>query len=313
MPDDSEFKTVIAADEPAVPAGGKAEKAFLIMLSGNAVGEVYTLTHERLLGRGQQCDLRIQGEGISRRHARLTATGDSYLLEDLRSTNGTFINGERVSSTVLKDGDKIQIGDSVVLKFTRSDEFEEEFQRQMYESASRDGLTRVFNKRYFLDRLDSEYSYARRHGSSLALLMFDLDHFKKINDTHGHIAGDRVLVDLAKRVTGVIRNEDVFARYGGEEFVILSRNTDLDTVHPLAERVRESVADHEFIHEGERLAVTVSVGVAALPHDEVSCADDLVSVADRALYAAKRAGRNRVVLFEGGPESEGGGGGSGAT
>jgi PleD family two-component response regulator len=155
-------------------------------------------------------------------HARLSVQGVEVYIEDLKSANGTQVNGEKVTSRVpLRDGDKITAGATTILKFTYGDDLEETFQRKLLEAAIRDGLTKAYNKQYFLERLDTEVAFAQRHKTSLSLLMLDVDHFKRINDTFGHPRGDEVLVKLAGVVHETIRKEDVFTRYGGEEFAIL--------------------------------------------------------------------------------------------
>jgi two-component system cell cycle response regulator len=290
MDDESEFKTVISEDRSDVSSlGERTTRAYLVLLSGSNVGEMFALGQDQVLGRGKEADLHLRGEGISRRHARLFTEQD-----------GSFVNGERVSRAVLKDGDKIQVGDSIILKFSYQDDLDENFQRRLYESALHDALTGTYNKRYFLEQLNLELGFARRHQAQLALILFDLDHFKSVNDTHGHAAGDYVLREMARVVSGVIRHEDVFARYGGEEFVVLSRSTDIISARVMAERIRRTVAGHAFVYEQHRLQVTVSIGVAAYPDVEVGADEDLVIAADRALYDAKRGGRNRVVAAEGG-------------
>jgi two-component system, cell cycle response regulator len=294
--DEWETKTVISTRKPA--GISSSNRAYLILLAGSSVGEMFALKEVQTIGRGQQAEVRIRGDGISRQHARIISTDKEVFLEDLGSTNGTYVNGKRITRTVLKDGDKIQIGNSIILKFTYHDDLEEDFQRQMYDSASRDGLTRVFNKRYFLDHLDTELGYARRHGSPLSLLLFDLDHFKKVNDTYGHPAGDYVLVTVTKLVASAVRREDVFARYGGEEFVVLSRNTDLTSAYRVAERIRKSVEEFAFKYEGNQMKITVSIGIAGLPNKDIKEAEQFIIAADQALYEAKNNGRNKTVVKE---------------
>jgi diguanylate cyclase (GGDEF)-like protein len=297
MQDDWEDKTVVATSlAPAAPTGGK--RAQLVVLAGSNVGEMYNLQGTLVLGRGRDADIRVQGDGISRQHARMKVGTDAVEFEDLGSTNGSFVNGERVARCALQDGDKIQLGSATILKFTYQDEIDEDFQRQMFESASRDALTQVYNKRFFLERLHSEFAFAMRHGALLSLIIFDIDHFKAINDTYGHLAGDYVLATLAKTVVPMIRSEDVFARYGGEEFVIMSRSTDPPSAAVVSERVRQHVEKYAFEYEGKRIPVTVSLGVAGMPHAEIKAPEDLLARADRALYEAKRAGRNRMVQAE---------------
>jgi diguanylate cyclase (GGDEF)-like protein len=166
----------------------------------------------------------------------------------------------------------------------------------MIDAALRDGLTRIYNKKFFLDRLETEFAYARRHKSVLSLVMFDVDYFKRVNDTHGHLAGDAVLVHLSRITQATIRTEDVLARYGGEEFAVICRGTPLLNAGVLGERLRTRVELENFDYQGTRLPVTISVGVAALPEANVSLASELIRDADSALYEAKRTGRNRVCM-----------------
>lgn len=296
--EEDEDRTVIAAKVP-LPKSGKNDKAYLIVLSGSNVGEMYKLDKALVMGRGQVADVRVADDGISRQHARVFIDDDGVLVEDLQSTNGTFVNGVPVvGKLALKDGDKIQLGSTTILKFSYHDQLEEQFQKQMYESALRDGLTKLFNRRYFLDRLDSEFAYMLRHQTPLALLIFDIDYFKKINDTHGHPAGDYVLTTLASGLSRSVRTEDVFARYGGEEFVFLCRGIDLAGGTRFAERMRNAVISHRFVHEGKAIPVTISIGVAAVPDPRVKQPAQLVALADEALYQAKAQGRNRSVAAE---------------
>jgi diguanylate cyclase (GGDEF)-like protein len=273
------------------------DRAYLIVLAGTSVGEMFKIVQETtVIGRAQQSDVHVVDDGISRRHAEIIHDDNGRLvIRDLNSTNGTFCNGARVVEHELQDGDKIQIGSTTILKFTFHDSLDETFQRQMYESALRDGLTKIFNKKYFIDRLDSEFAYAARHKSPLSLVLFDVDHFKRINDSHGHLAGDHALAALAQVVLSTIRQEDVFARYGGEEFAVICRGVDLEGAMMFGERLRLLVAEQPISYHGIELALTVSVGVATLSDVGMRNPADLVALADEALYQAKNEGRNRVV------------------
>ena len=266
------------------------DKAYLIVLAGSNVGEMYRLEGpESVIGRASNATIRLSDDGISRRHARLLQLAGEVILEDLKSANGTLVNGEAISQRSLQDGDKIRLGSTTILKFTYHDHLDESFQQQMYDAALRDGLTKAYNKKYFLDRLETEIAYAKRHRADLSLCVFDVDHFKRVNDLYGHLAGDAVLIKLAKIAMGTVRTEDIFARYGGEEFAVICR----------AERLRSLVEHTSFEHEGTRLPVTISLGVAAYPDLDVQTAAELIAAADEALYDAKRGGRNRVVLKPG--------------
>jgi diguanylate cyclase (GGDEF)-like protein len=284
---------------PPAQAGGKRDRAYLVVLAGASVGEMYKVEGDRtVIGRGQKAQIRLFDDGISREHAQLVIEDGSIYLQDLGSTNGTFCNGLKVDRKQLIDGDKILVGSTTILKFTYHDNLDEMFQKQMYESALRDGLTKAFNKKYFTDRLESEFTFATRHASSLALVLFDIDHFKQVNDTFGHQAGDHVLSEISKLLSGALRAEDVFARYGGEEFAVICRGNDEIQAQVVGERLRKAVEGHRFVHEGRPIPVTISVGIAVLPNPAVKDATDIVSFADQALYKSKNAGRNRVTIHE---------------
>jgi two-component system cell cycle response regulator len=297
VPLDWDDETKISAkEELSRPTPKDRDRAYLIVLAGSSVGEMYKITAEStVIGRGQQADIQVIDEGISRRHAEIVHEGDTIIIRDLGSTNGTYCNGDKIGEHQLSDGDKIQVGSTTILKFTFHDSLDESFQRQMYESALRDGLTKIFNMKYFLDRLESEFAYAVRHRTPLSLVMFDIDHFKKINDTHGHLAGDYALSTLAKVVQDTIRQEDVFARYGGEEFAVICRGIDLGGALAFGERIRRCVDAQAFVYNETDIKVTVSVGVAAVPEVGMKEPQELVGAADDALYQAKRQGRNRVI------------------
>ncbi len=199
--------------------------ASFIVLTGSQAGKMYKLEHDELLvGRAPEAAIRIEDDGVSRRHATITTQTDgAVVIVDLNSTNGTFCNGETIETRTLQDGDKIQIGTTTILKFSFQDSVEEDFQRRQYESATRDALTECFNKKYFLERLPNEIAFATRRNKPLSLAMMDIDHFKRINDTFGHPAGDCVLRNVARLMQATVRADDVLARYGGEEFALIMR------------------------------------------------------------------------------------------
>jgi two-component system cell cycle response regulator len=289
------------ATKPAIPPESDREQkrnlAYLVVLAGVSAGEMFKLQQDRtVVGRGPSVGVRLNDEGVSREHCAFVRNGDKIAVEDLGSTNGTFCNGIRVDRRDLTDGDKIMVGSSTILKFTYHDYLDEVFQRQMYESALRDGLTKVFNKKYFTDYLEKEFAFAARHGGPLALIFLDIDFFKRINDGHGHPAGDFVLSELSQLMTELLRTEDVLARFGGEEFTVLCRGSDLAGVKIVAERLRRSVEERTFTFGGKDIPVTVSLGVVALPESGITDHNAFLAAADRALYEAKRSGRNRVCV-----------------
>lgn len=295
--DDGSERTVIAERVSAADPTGRAEEPYMLVIAGPNAGEMFKVGVGGDVGRGADAEFHLTDTEISRRHARIRRAGDDVFVEDLNSTNGTFVNGEPVRVRKLSDGDKIQVGTTTILKFGYQDDLEEQFQRKMFESALRDGLTKAFNKKYFEERLESEVAFALRHGTALSLLILDLDHFKRINDTFGHLAGDYVLSTFAGSIMASVRKEDLFARYGGEEFVLISRGLDEEAVRLFGERVRRSVELYPFRYEDRDIPVTVSIGIAALPSAPAQDGRGLVAMADKALYAAKNGGRNRLCVY----------------
>jgi len=277
------------------PPRGTAPGAYLVVISGPSFGEMYRLKGDRLvLGRGERADIRVLDDGISREHAAIERDGGKVVLVDMGSTNGTFCNGGRVQRQDLVDGDKISIGATTILKFTYQDQADEHYQKRLFESALRDGLTATFNRRYFIDRLHAEIRFSHRHEKFLALLFVDIDHFKAINDKFGHPAGDDVLAGVARAMSSTIRAEDVLARYGGEEFAVICREIEAEGAQALGERLRVAVETQRVEHAGQVIPVTVSVGVVVARKIEDTHA--FIAAADAAMYEAKRAGRNRVCL-----------------
>ncbi|MBX3208633.1 MAG: GGDEF domain-containing protein [Labilithrix sp.] len=282
---------------PGVSPSGK-DRATLTVLAGINAGQVYALDGtEHVIGRGTEADIWVEDGGVSRRHARITCRSDGrYVVEDLGSTNGTFVGSQRVTVSEIRPGDRVQVGPHVILRFQISDDAEEELQRRLYESSTRDALTRVYNRKYFSERLTAEVAYSRRHRVKLAVMILDLDDFKATNDTYGHLAGDMVLRLVSNQMQRLIRVEDLLARYGGEEFVILARTTGKTEAVRLAERIRESIRELEIPVAPDRsIRGSVSIGVAALPDVAPDGGpNELLALADARLYRAKAEGKNRV-------------------
>ncbi len=293
--DDSDDRTSIEMQVPRLVSPGQQKRhPYFIVINGTtSVGKSFKLSGQMLIGRSA-ADITLEDNGISRRHAQVTVEPDgSVTVSDLDSTNGTFFNGERLEVRRLEDGDKVQFGNTTVLKLSYQDSLDEALQRNLYESATRDGLTKVYNKKFLLEVLEKEVAYAVRHQLPLALVMLDVDFFKRVNDTHGHPAGDYVLVKLAQVIQQVVRTEDVLARYGGEEFAVVLRQSGAAAAAVCAERIRSGVAATEFHFNGARIPVTISAGVASAS-ERLGQPQQLIEEADRLLYRAKQGGRNRV-------------------
>ena len=279
--------------EDAIPSAMPVcDRGTLTMVSGTEAGSVYRLGPTTVIGRSLDCQVKIHESGVSRRHAVITQSGETeYYVQDLGSRNGSTVRGRPITRARLTDGDRIGFG-PVFFRFALADETEERALKQRYEFSIVDGLTGAMNRKHFDDRLIGELAYAKRHKAGVSLMIIDVDHFKKINDRHGHQAGDAVLKRLAAVIRSTLRVEDVFARYGGEEFAIIARGIDNKHAVALAERIRILVEKTHFLHKSTPLPMTVSVGVASLADCRDASVDQLISLADSRLYVAKASGRN---------------------
>lgn len=276
-----------------------SEEACLVQIYGPSLGKKYVLEKgsETTVGRGEQTTIVLELDNVSRRHCTVVARPDGCWLRDDGSTNGTYLNNVEVrAESLLRSGDLIKIG-GAIFKFLYGGELgsiEAQYHEEIYRLTIIDGLTQIFNKRYLLEFLDREMARCGRHGRPLSLLLLDVDHFKKINDGFGHLAGDYVLRELAQQVKTRIRREECFARYGGEEFVLVLPETGHDNTVYLAEKLRKMVEGHRFSFEGKEIKVTFSGGVADMqPEHQNPLA--FLNAADARLYEAKRAGRNRIA------------------
>jgi two-component system, cell cycle response regulator len=283
-----------------VPARPRAEGARAPLLvhiypPGQGMGKCYPLNGRPLvIGRGNDSDLRIPESSVSRSHARIDLQEDGYYVTDLGSTNGTYVNDALTPRTKLEDGDYVRVG-NCIYRFLSGGNVEAEYHEEIYRLSIIDALTDIANKRHLLEFLDRELARSARHRRPLALVLFDIDLFKQVNDELGHLAGDNTLRELAAAVRAVIRTEELFARYGGEEFAVVLPETDRDGALAAAERIRALVERHPFRYEEQTYQVTVSLGVAATKGDKGLTSTEFIRQADARLYEAKRQGRNRVV------------------
>jgi diguanylate cyclase (GGDEF)-like protein len=272
-----------------------AHEAALVVIYGMDLGKKYNLDKKTVIvGRSSKCDIQVDQESVSRNHVKLLNKDEDIALRDLGSTNGTYVNDKlMITETILCDGDLIKIG-RTIFKFLSGDNIENAYHEEIYRLTTVDGLTQVYNKRYFMENLERELSRAQRYGRDLSLLIFDIDHFKNVNDTYGHLAGDHVLKQMAELVKNNTRREDFMARYGGEEFAVILPEIDHDRAMVMGEKVRKLVEAEVFVFEKTSMPTTVSIGVATVD-DSISEATEMIKLADTNLYEAKRAGRNRVV------------------
>lgn len=262
----------------------------LVVIAGPDLGRQIDLNLDEVdIGRGDNVRFRIDSEQVSRRHAAIRRVLGRFAVADLESTNGTFVNDERIKTHTLREGDRIRIG-KVVLKYTEC-EIEASYHQQILERANVDGLTGAYNKRYYEETMRRMYA---TNGPSMSLLLFDIDYFKKINDTWGHAVGDLVLKEVVLVARGQLRIADLLCRVGGEEFAVILEGARLEEARGIAERIRTAVERSHENARSQRIPVTLSIGVAERTSAEPD-PEALYKRADGRLYQAKHAGRNRVV------------------
>ncbi len=286
----------------------------LVFLGGDLLAVSIPLEREEvILGRALEADVRINDTKASRQHARIRTTIDletnetKYVLTDLNSKNGVLLNGHPVTEETLQNGDKIAIGKHI-LRFELLDEIDREYQRQIRRLLSHDDLTGLLSSRSFFSELRRESARAQLEKRPFCVLMMDIDYFKKVNDTYGHLTGSKTLEEIGGCIMQNLRSGDVAARFGGEEFAAFLLDADLAQALIAAERIRESVEKQKFsiLKQGKIIKthrITISIGIACFPgdsHDPI----ELVEMADSALYRAKREGRNRVCVYHDLPPEE---------
>lgn len=297
MTKDSADRTVITAIHNISP-DSDTKRAYILFLTGPLVGKIHLLEEGTTsLGRSNDVDVAINDTRISRHHVTLHTNGDKVAIEDLGSTNGTYVNGHRIKGmTELHDGDKIQLSSNTIFKFAWQDKTENIFHKELYKMAVLDPTTALYNKRYFMERFTEELSLARRNKTPLSVLIMDIDFFKKVNDTYGHLAGDLVLQQIGRLLKQMTRQEDVVARYGGEEFVVMLRSSDEESAYQTAERIRKNVEKFRFEFEGKTIPVTISIGMCTMPQDAAEVTtESMIKTADECLYHSKENGRNQVT------------------
>jgi diguanylate cyclase (GGDEF)-like protein len=282
-----------AAVEPALPT-------YLVVLSGGIPGSMLQFDPGGVrLGRAADNTLHFYEPTVSRYHAVIRTGADGIVrLTDLASSNGTFVNGSRIANHTpvpLHDGDRLKLGANVVVKFSRPDPDEEQFQREMFERSVREPLTGLYNRSYFLSQLDLLANQRAQQELGLAILLLDLDHFKRVNDTYGHAAGDAVLREVANVIRQSTRSQDLVSRYGGEEFIVALPISGANQACERADRIRRNLASRRIASGEATLRITASIGLAFAPVGQTCPIAALIDAADRSLYQAKTEGRNRVV------------------
>jgi len=264
----------------------------LVMIYGPELGKRFPLLGDEVtIGRGADNSIVIDMDNVSRLHARVLKMDDGYFVEDLGSTNGSYVNDIEVSRDRLRTGDLVKIG-GAILKFIQGGNIEALYHEEIYQMTIVDGLTQIHNKRYFLEFLDREMARCSRYDRPLSLVMFDIDHFKGTNDNFGHLAGDYVLRRIAELIAKHVRKEELFARYGGEEFAIIMPETTGKKAGIFCEKIRRMIEESPIVYEQKEVPVTISLGIAVMGRHREPL--HFIKAADDCLYLAKNNGRNRV-------------------
>lgn len=304
--DEFESKTAIADLSKIQGASTPKEEGIpcLVQYNGANIGTRYLLYKEKTnIGRSADCDISLPDISISRQHAFIYNDKSGVFVEDTNSSNGTFVNEKKITSkSQLKDQDTLRLG-TLLLKFFSKDNVDGFIQDKIYRLATIDAGTQIFNKQYLQDTLENQFRKAKSSGKDLTIIYFDLDHFKKVNDTYGHVAGDQVLRDIAKLVKKTVRKEDTFARFGGEEFVIILPNTNLEQAIKIAETIKQKCETfvQNIIYELNGIKTqadyiqTISLGLATC-QQQMNSPKDLLEAADQKLYQSKKNGRNRLTF-----------------
>lgn len=296
----SSDETSLLSNDPGTLEDKKNTKepgACLVIISGQPLGRLFPLHPGKCtVGRDPVCDIQLDDKFVSSKHGEFTLQQDRVVFKDLGSSNGSYIADQKITTAVLLDGEYIRVG-KTVLKYLARGNAENKYVGKMFDMANIDALTQVFNKKYFLEELEKEFKRCRTLSGRFCLVMFDIDHFKKVNDTHGHPCGDYVLQHLCELLRdNVLRSRDLFARYGGEEFALILYDSGSEKACQVAERMRQTLESSTFLFEEKTIPVTISLGVAMYDHnlkDHMA----LISQADTALYESKRGGRNRVSFL----------------
>ena len=290
MSDQQTRVTKVSSLAGKIPAG----QSCMVVIYGPGLGHRFELqAGDTVIGRDVASDFQVDLDNVSRRHAKVTRRDHKVYVSDLGSTNGTFVNDREVKQEEeLRSGDLVKIGGSI-FKFLYGGDVESLFHEEIYRITIVDGLTQCYNKRYFMEFLEREMARGLRYGRPLSLMMFDLDHFKLVNDNFGHLAGDYVLRELAGLVRSRVRKEECLARYGGEEFALVSPESGPERVRKFAEKIRRLAEGHVFRFDNKPIPVTLSIGVAEMRTDMTE-PSRFIRAADEKLYQAKHQGRNQV-------------------
>jgi diguanylate cyclase (GGDEF)-like protein len=300
-PDAAETPTAAGRAETLRNPDGRtaAPAAFLVFAypAGPAVGNRYPLGDgPTYIGRQEDCAVRSADVSVSRYHAGILRREDGeYVIFDLGSMNGTFVNDRRGREAVLRDGDELRVG-NCIYRFLAGEDVEAEYREEVYRLTTRDGLTRVSNRRHLHEVLVREAARGEQHARPLSLVLFAIDHFEAVNVRFGRLAGDTTLRELCTRVRVVLRRDELLARFGGDEFAVVVPEAGPEEAREAAERIRAAIEKQPFAYCGRAFSVTISLGVAVTCPAEPLGVDELIARAVASLDKAKEAGLDAAVV-----------------
>lgn len=300
--EDLEKTSVVTSDTLKVTLDtANKTPATLVLLVGPAssIGKQWQLsTKDTIIGRSPNSSIFVDDRSVSKSHAKIMLNGNDILVMDLESTNKTVINSKPVpplTPVKLGNNDQLKVG-NVIFKFLEKGNVETVAHKKTFDKSQLDALTGIYSKGALQAFAPEAIKRSDMTGQPLSLVIFDIDHFKQVNDTHGHAAGDYVIQEIARLVKDkLIRNEDFFARFGGEEFVLVISSSDIPVSANIAERVRATIEAHSFEHDGVVMPITVSAGVSVRKPKGMGW-DELFEKADKGLYKSKNRGRNLVSI-----------------
>jgi len=288
-----EDKTVISPHSEKTLRTLQKRSPVLSVVHGNDKGKMFILNAPQTVGRSDPADIIVDDKLISRQHFSVSCCNDTFRIEDLHSTNGTYIEGKKLDTLSIPAGCLIQAGKTVFCPAFKTDA-EINSEKELFQSAVSDSLTGIANQKWFRKRANEEFQFAKSKGLPLSIAMIDIDFFKKINDTYGHPSGDSVIKEIVEIVKKECRDDDKLGRYGGEEFILLLKGIDGDNAQRVCGRIRENIEKHSFAVTAETIQVTVSIGLCSMHGSEISDLESAIRDADTALYRAKESGRNKV-------------------
>jgi diguanylate cyclase (GGDEF)-like protein len=289
-------ETLLMDDDADIKASPR--DPYLVIFIGKDSGKRHKLKPGTMtIGRSPRADISLNDDRISGIHCVIKWTDDIIAIEDKGSTNGTYVDSQKIGYAHLPPDVPFQIGHSV-MKIEYKDEAEIRLEESLVHRASIDTLTGIFNRQHFMSLASKEIAYARRHQQTVGIIMIDIDNFKRVNDNYGHLIGDFILAQVSSVISEGKRAEDLFGRYGGEEFIILPRGkVDKENVFNQCERIRKAVEKFEFCHAEACLRLTISIGFHLDSPDNgkvESLLNGLIDKADYALYLSKEKGKNRT-------------------